>query len=70
MLYARLYRKDLISGEVTQMVDWVCVRNDLTLAHHDATMACKRKGAIGYKLFQGDSVKHGKAVSLMHEVVD
>lgn len=68
MVYAKLYRMDLISGDHIE-TGWVIVgRGSLESMHTLATQAAKRKGAEAYRLFEGPTMYSGKPLSLHHSV--
>lgn len=69
MMFAKLYRKDLVTGDYSQPVGAPCVlRGSAPHMHLFATQAAKRAGAQAYQLWQGDTFAKAKPISLMHDV--
>lgn len=68
MVYAKLYRKDMLKQGTAVLVRDVLVRP--SHAHHDATMAVhnyRHESVTMYRLYQGEWYDKGEAISFMHE---
>lgn len=68
MIYAKLYRKDLINGEPIEVTFAIVGRGDIQKMHGLATEACKRHDCTMYRIYEGTTLKNGKAVSLLHDI--
>ena len=73
MIFAALYRADLITGEIDQPTGRAVVaaggnKADIQHLHSLATQAAHRSGAHGYRLYKGDTFSGAKAISHLHIV--
>lgn len=70
MIFAKLYRKDLITGEFVHVIGSPMItRGDVRHLHLMATLAVKRTPEAGaYQIWQGDTFANAKPISLMHDV--
>lgn len=73
MIYATLYRPDLITGEHTQATGRAVIgagssKADIHHLHALATMAAHRSGASAYRIYEGSDFINAKPISLLHIV--
>lgn len=70
MIFARLYREDMVSREHTIVVGFAVVsRGGVDHLHDLATRACMRDPlATAYRLYEGTSLSLAEPISLMHVV--
>ncbi len=67
MVFAQLYRRDLITGEPDHKEGFVVISSrGIPEMHEEATIAARRYGADAYKLFHGTSFRLAKPLSLKH----
>ena len=69
MIVAVYYRADLVTGEITQRMDYAPVlRGDETFMHTQAVQFAKRRGADAYQLCEGTNLFNLKPVPLTHDI--
>lgn len=69
MVFAQLYRRDLINGDPDHKEGFVVIfHRGIPEMHEEATIAARRYGADAYKLFHGDSFRLAKPLSFKHVV--
>lgn len=68
MIFARLYRTDLVNGDPLPVGRPVMMRGSVPHLHLMATMAAKREGATCYRIYDGRTFQDANPISLMHDV--
>lgn len=69
MIVAVYYRADLVTGEITQRMDYAPVlRGDETFMHTQAVEFAKRRGADAYQLCEGTHAFNLQPISLTHDI--
>jgi hypothetical protein len=75
MIFARYFRKDLVTGLEVLLVDIAIIPRGLSLqATHEKAIEfswhrARAGGAVAYQLFEGKSFMHARPISLTHLLV-
>lgn len=74
MIFARYFRRDLVTGFEACLVDIAVIPRGLTLQQSHATAVAfsdraRASGAVAYQLYEGDSFMYARPISLTHLLV-
>lgn len=68
MIFARLYRTDLVNDEPVPVGRPIMMRGSVPHLHLMATLAARREGATLYRIYDGRTFENATPISLMHDV--